>query len=52
MSLGTSQHSGGGGEKARITAVLCYNATGTDRVPIWYIGKVARLVAFRATPEL
>ena len=47
MSLGTSQHSGGKKEKARITAVLCCNATGTDRVPIWYIRKAACPVAFR-----
>ena len=47
MSLGISQHAGGKKEKARITAVLCCNATGTDRVPIWYIGKVARPIAFR-----
>ena len=47
MSLGTSQHAGGKKEKARITAVLCCNTTGTDRVPIWYIGKAARPIAFR-----
>ena len=29
-SLGTSQHSGGKKEKARITAVLCSNAIGTN----------------------
>jgi hypothetical protein len=45
--LGISQYSGGKKEKARITAALCCNATGTDRIPIWYIGKSARPVAFR-----
>jgi hypothetical protein len=45
-SLGTSQHSGGKKEKARITAVLCSNATGTDRVPIWFIRKAACPIAF------
>ena len=33
-SLGTLQYSGGKKEKARITAALCCNAVGTDRVPI------------------
>ena len=47
MSLGTSQYVGGKKEKTQITAVLYCNATGTDRAPIWYIGKAARPVAFR-----
>ena len=46
-SLGISQHLGGKKKKAWITAALCYNATGTDLVPIWYIGKAACPVAFR-----
>ena len=47
-SLGTSQHAGGKKEKARITATLCCNATGTDRLPIWYIGKAAHPNCFRS----
>ena len=47
ISLGTEQHKGGKKDKARITAVLCCNATGTDRAPIWYIGTAARPTCFR-----
>jgi hypothetical protein len=47
ISLGTTQHKGGKKDKARITAVMCCNAMGTDRVPIWYIGKAARPTCFR-----
>jgi hypothetical protein len=41
QSLGTAQHSGGKKDKARIIAVMCINATGTDHIPIWYIRKAA-----------
>jgi hypothetical protein len=34
-------------EKARITACLICNATGTDRLLIWFIGKARRLACFR-----
>ena len=47
ISLGTAQHKGGKKDKARITAALCCNATGTDRMPIWYIGKAAQPTCFR-----
>jgi hypothetical protein len=47
ISLGTSQHSGGKKSKARIIAVFCCNSTGTDRIPIWYIGTAARPTCFR-----
>jgi hypothetical protein len=46
QSLATSQHSGGKKEKARVTAAMCCNATGTDQLPIWYIGKAARPTCF------
>lgn len=48
QSLGTSRHTGGKKEKARVTAALCCNSTGTDRLPIWYIGKAARPTCFRS----
>ena len=38
---------GGKKEKARITACLTCNATGTDRLPIWFIGKAKRPACFR-----
>jgi hypothetical protein len=47
VSLTTETASGRKKDKSRITAVLCSNATGLDRVPIWYIGKAARPSAFR-----
>ena len=34
-------------DKARITACLTCNATGTDRLPIWFIGKANRLNCFK-----
>jgi hypothetical protein len=34
-------------EKARITACLIYNITGTDRLLIWFIGKTNRPACFR-----
>ena len=34
-------------EKARITACLTCNATSTDRLPIWFIGKAKRPAYFR-----
>jgi hypothetical protein len=34
-------------DKARITANLCCNATGTDRLPIWFIGYAKRPRCFR-----
>ena len=47
-SLATRQLPGQRREKARITAQFCCNATGTDRLPIWYIGRAATPRAFRA----
>jgi hypothetical protein len=37
-SLSTLETSGKKMDKARITIALTYNAIGTDRLPIWYIG--------------
>src|SRR5579862_2646679 len=34
-------------DKAQITAVLTCNATGTDRLPLWYIGKANLPNCFR-----
>lgn len=47
ISQGTAQHKGGKKDMARITAVMCCNATGTDRMPIWYIGQAAQPTCFR-----
>jgi hypothetical protein len=41
-SLTTLEEHGKKKDKARITANLCCNATGTDRLPIWFIGKAKR----------
>nr|KMM65721.1 ars binding protein 1 [Coccidioides posadasii RMSCC 3488] len=35
-------------EKARITAHLCCNSDGSERLPIWFIGKAQQPHAFRA----
>ena len=35
-------------EKARITAVLTYNATGTRKLDLWFIGTAKRPLCFRA----
>ena len=35
-------------EKARITAALTCNATGSRKLPIWFVGKAARPLCFRA----
>jgi hypothetical protein len=47
-SLTTLQEHGRKKDKARITACLACNATGTDKVPIWFIGKAKRPNCFRA----
>ena len=47
ISLDTAQHKEGKKDKARITAAMCCNATGTDRMPIWYIGRAAQPTCFR-----
>lgn len=36
-------------EKTRITLVFCVNATGSDRMPVWIIGKSRTLRALRNT---
>jgi hypothetical protein len=46
-SLSTTAEHSKKKEKARSTAYLTYNATGTDRLFIWFIGKVQRLACFR-----
>jgi hypothetical protein len=47
-SLSTLETSGKKMDKARITAALTCNATGTHRLPIWYIGTACRPNCFRA----
>ena len=46
-SLTTQVEYGRKKDKARITACLTCNATGTDRLPIWFIGKANRLNCFK-----
>jgi hypothetical protein len=46
-SLTTLKEHSGKKEKARITACLTCNATSTDRLPIWFIGKAKRLYCFQ-----
>ena len=46
-SIATMQMSGGKVDKARITANFCCNATGTNKVPIWFIGTAANPRCFR-----
>jgi hypothetical protein len=41
-ALATTQMAGGKAVKARITAHFCCNATGTDKLPIWFIGMAAK----------
>jgi hypothetical protein len=40
---------GGKVNKARITANFCCNASGTDKLPIWFIGTAAKPRCFAAT---
>jgi DDE superfamily endonuclease len=46
-SLTTMAEHGRKKEKARITACMTCNATSTDRLPIWFIGKSKRPACFR-----
>ena len=45
-SLGTERTSGLKQDKARVTAALTCNATGTQKLPIWFIGKAKRPLCF------
>jgi hypothetical protein len=47
-SLTTLEESGRKKDKARITVGLTCNATGTDRLPLWFIGTANRPNCFRA----
>ena len=47
-SLTTHSDHGRKKDKARITACLTCNATGTDRLPIWFIGKAKTPNCFKA----
>lgn len=46
--LSTSQLPGTKQHKARITAHFCCNADGSDKLPVWFIGKAKRPRAFGA----
>jgi hypothetical protein len=47
-TLATIQLAGRKVAKARITAIFCCNASGTDKLPIWFIGMAAKLWCFAA----
>lgn len=47
-SLSTSNHSGIKNDKSRITLHFCCNADGSDKLPIWFIGKSANPRCFSA----
>ena len=47
-SLSTFEESGRKKDKARITVSLTCNSTGTDRLPLWFIGKAKRPNCFKA----
>lgn len=47
-SLSTFKESGRKKDKARITVNLTCNSTGTDRLPLWFIGKAKRPNCFKA----
>ena len=47
-SLSTFEESGRKKDKARITVNLTCNALGTDRLPLWFIGKANRPNCFRS----
>ena len=46
-SLFTFKESGRKKDKARITINLIYNSIGTDRFPLWFIGKAKRPNCFK-----
>lgn len=45
--LATQSQAGLKKDKSRISLVFCVNATGTDRLPIWFIGKAMKPRALR-----
>lgn len=45
--INSLQLSGTKKNKARITSHLCCNSTGTEKLPIWFIGTAARPLAFQ-----
>ena len=47
MNLATKAEHGKKKDKAGISACLTCNATGTDRLPIWFIGKAKGLACSR-----
>jgi hypothetical protein len=47
-SLSTKALPGRKREKARVTAHFCCNSTGTDKLPIWFIGTAKKPRAFQA----
>lgn len=48
-SLGTERVSGQKAEKARVTAALTCNATGSRKLPIWFIGWFSKAIHLQAT---
>ncbi len=47
-SLLTFEAHGTKKQKARITINFCYNATGIDKLPLWFISTTKRLNCFYA----
>jgi hypothetical protein len=48
-TLATAQMAGGKVTKARITANFCCNASGADKLPIWFIGMAAKPRCFTSS---
>jgi hypothetical protein len=48
-TLATVQMAGGKVTKARITANFCCNASGTDKLPIWFIRRAAKPRCFTSS---
>jgi hypothetical protein len=46
-TLASEEIAGGKKEKARITANFCCNVTGSDKLPIWFIGKAKNPRCFK-----
>jgi DDE superfamily endonuclease/Tc5 transposase DNA-binding domain len=47
QGLSTQSQAGLKKDKSRISLVFCVNATGTDRLPVWFIGKAKTPCALR-----
>ena len=51
-SLGIKRVSGQKADKARVTAALTYNATETQKHPIWFTGKSLKSILLLSSTDI